>query len=504
MDRGQKDTEALLKELEQRINQEYSKAIADIEDELTDYFQRFEKKDETWRRWVEEGTKTQKEYETWRTGQMAVGKRWEAQKTVIAEELAHTNEVAKAMVKGEAPQVFADNFNYATYQIEKDAHINTSFTLYNREAVTRLVKDDPDVLPPIGKKVSQQIAEGKAVKWNKQQLQSVMIQGILQGDSIPKLATRLATTVGDRDRKAAIRNARTMTTAAQNAGRVNAYKRAQDKGVELEQMWMAVMDNRTRHSHRWLDGEVRPVGEAFSNGCEYPADPKGDPAEIYNCRCTLRGVVKGLERRAYKYRDTSAVDGMSYDEWRNAKAKSNPITLQEEKGKNIKAAYIAKYKGDGSNFAKIDDSFFMVGDNEVRKFTKEQIINAVNSSEVGRDMMRYAEDRGLRFAIDNDRQIHDNRGLQEGKNITIWTDNIKNEMVASQTVIHEIAHERYNIGGDQHSEAICFAYEKMHKENRDYLTKDEWGYVKDLAQRAYPNIPWEKDGANYDGFNFIR
>ena len=347
MDDGQKATEKKLKQIEARINREYKQAVDEIEIELSDYLRRYEKKDETWRRWVEEGVKTQKEYEQWRLGQMAVGKRWNDQKEIIAHQLFEVSEDAKNKIKSICPEVYAENFNYSTYQVEKDAHIDTSFTLYSKESVQRLIEDDPDVLPPVGKKVAKQIAEGKAVRWNRQQLQSVMIQGILQGDSIPKLATRLANTVGDRDRKASIRNARTMATSAQNAGRVAAYKRAQDKGVDLEQMWIATMDNRTRHSHRWLDGEVRPVGEAFSNGCEYPADPKGDPAEIYNCRCTLRGVVKGLERRSGKYRDTSAIDGMSYDEWRDAKAKSNPITLPEEKAKAIKGSYINDYKNGG-------------------------------------------------------------------------------------------------------------------------------------------------------------
>lgn len=344
MDRGQKETEALLKEVEKRINKEYKQAIDEINAELLDYLRRFEKKDETWQKWVEDGVKTQKEYEQWRIGQMAVGKRWSDQKEEIAHQLYEVNEDAKRKIRSVCPEVYADNYNYSTYQVEKDAHVDTSFTLYSKESVERLIKDDPEVLPPVGKKVAQEIAEGKAVRWNRQQLQSVMIQGILQGDSIPKLATRLANKVGDSNRKAAIRNARTMATGAQNAGRVAAYKRAQDKGVELEQMWIATLDGRTRHSHRWLDGEVRPVGEEFSNGCEYPADPKGDPAEIYNCRCTLRGVVKGLDRKAYKYKDTSGMDGMSYDEWRNAKAKSNPITLPEEKAKAIKQSYINEYR----------------------------------------------------------------------------------------------------------------------------------------------------------------
>ena len=171
-----------------------------------------------------------------------------------------------------------------------------------------------------------------------------MTQGILQGESIPNLATRLARAVGDSDRKAAIRNARTMATRAQNAGRVDAHKRAEDMGVELVNMWLATFDNRTRISHRELDHTTTPVGEVFGNGLEYPGDPNGDASEIYNCRCSIRGVVKGLERKAYKYRDESVV-GMSYEEWLEAKPESQDILHQEKVGKAIKAKHIREYGG---------------------------------------------------------------------------------------------------------------------------------------------------------------
>lgn len=352
MDRGQQETERILKSIEKRINHEYATAMREIEDELSVYFAKFEKKDETWRRWVASGERTKEEYQQWRIGQMAVGRRWADQKESIAKQLVETSKTSLGFVRKYSPEIYAENFNYSTYQVEHMAGINTPFTLYSKVSVNNLVEKNPDIAPPVGKKLAAEIAEGKAIKWNKQQVQSVMIQGILQGDSIPKLATRLATKVSDKNRKASIRNARTLATGVQNVGRVDSYKRAQDMGVDLEQMWMATMDNRTRHSHRWLDGEVRPVGEAFSNGCEYPADPKGDPAEIYNCRCSLRGVVKGLQPKARQYRDTSTVGGMSYDEWRNAKAKSQKITNPDEAARLAKQGYLDEYRGNTNGLNK--------------------------------------------------------------------------------------------------------------------------------------------------------
>lgn len=355
MDRGQRDTEKILRELEQRLNKEYAQAEQELQEKLDDYLRRFEIKDKTWQKWVEEGKKTQQEYDEWRKGQLAVGQRWEWQKESIARDMARTNQIAREMTRSVMPEIFADNGNYAMYQAEKDAGVETSFTLYSKESVERLIRDDPDVLPAVGKRTAQRIAEGKDVLWNKQMLQSVMIQGLLQGDSIPELATRLSETVGERNRKAAIRNARTMATGAMNAGRVNAFKKAEDMGIELEQMWIATLDARTRHSHRWLDGEIRPVGEQFSNGLEYPADPHGDASEVYNCRCTLRGVVKGLERRSGKYRDTSKMGGMSYDEWRDAKPVSRDILHQDRTQKAIKGQYIKEYRnGTGLHYSSMD------------------------------------------------------------------------------------------------------------------------------------------------------
>ena len=223
---------------------------------------------------------------------------------------------------------------------------------YDRNTVNRLLSDDPDFIPPMGKKAKDNIAKGLDIPWNKQQVQSAMVQGIMQGESIPQLSKRIATTVGEKNYKSAIRNARTMTTGVQNAGRIESYKRAEEMGIEMEVEWRATLDNRTRHEHRQLDGQRQPVGEPFEvHGIkiEYAGDPHAPAHMIYNCRCTLRGIVSGLEPRARKYRDDSMIDGMSYNEWKaQKKSKSNPITLQEEKGEAIARKYRREYAGGGS------------------------------------------------------------------------------------------------------------------------------------------------------------
>ena len=340
-------TDRNLKRLERKIRAIYGQAIAEVDAEIEDYFRRFEIKDEKWRQWVKDGKKTKAEYRYWLNGQIAVGEEWEKKREHLANIYANADKAAYAVVYDHIPLVFAENINYATYQIEKAAKIDTAFTLYNSEAVERILQQNPEMLPPAGKKVSADIRAGRAVKWNVEQIQSVMMQGIIQGKSVMKIAASLASTVGDRDMKAAIRNARTMTTAAENAGRVVGMQRAQDMGIELQQQWMATLDNRTRHSHRMMDGERVDVGKTFSNGCRFPADPYGAPAEVYNCRCTLVAAVKGHQINAQDLglRNTDHMEQQSYSAWKHShKITSNPIELPAIIAAIQKGRYIREYK----------------------------------------------------------------------------------------------------------------------------------------------------------------
>ena len=351
-DRGHVLTDEKIREIEARLLDEYTQAAEEIQKKLDDYLRRFEKKDKIWQKWVEEGKKTQEEYDRWRIGQMAVGERWEKMKDGLAEDLNHVNEIARQIVAGEMPEVFALNANYALYQVEHDAQIDTSLTLYNREAVDRILREDPDLLLPPGKRIAREIAEGRAARWERQKIQSVMIQEILQGESIPKMAKRLAEAVSDSDYKAAVRNARTMATNAQNAGRYDAYTRLENAGVDLTIEWAATLDGRTRHEHRMMHGQRRKVGEPFEvDGIKimYPAQTgrfmsvSTVPQEmIWNCRCTLLAYVAGFEHDTIK--ESDKMGGMTFEEWQRAKPQPEPILRQKQKGDAIRASYEAEYR----------------------------------------------------------------------------------------------------------------------------------------------------------------
>ena len=322
-DIGHKETDDLLEEMEEKLRKEYEQAVKQTQEKLDDYLRRFETKDKIWQKDVADGKKTEAEYRQWRTGQIMIGQRWEEMRDTLAQDYHNANVMARSVVDGYMPEVYALNHNYATFQVEKGSKLDTSYTLYDRQTVERIARDNPEILPPPGKNMKAKIAANKDIAWQEGQIQSATMQAILQGESIDGMAKRICTDLGNTDYASAVRYARTATTGAECAGRVDAYKRAQGMGIPVKQTWVATLDNRTRHSHREVDGETIDVGETFSNGCKFPGDPAGPPEEVWNCRCTTIAQIQGFERDVTDtdLRHNERLGDMSYEEWKSSHRK---------------------------------------------------------------------------------------------------------------------------------------------------------------------------------------
>lgn len=361
-DIGNKETESLLEELEKKIRREYTQATKELEEKAKDYLERFEKKDSIRLEYLDkrrekyengeisfaELRKDQEEYKQWRIGQIAVGERWEEMRNTMAEDLTDTYSKARGMIEGYMPEVYALNHNYTTFQVESQSKVNTSYTLYDAKTVERLVKENPRLLPNYRfGSVTYERMRQKNLRWNQQRITSAITQGILQGESIPKIAKRMRD-AGYMEYKASIRDARTSVTSAQNAGRIEAMHRAEDLGIKMMKQWLATIDDRTRHEHRELDGQRVPVDEPFEvEGYEimYPADPSGDPEMVYNCRCTMVTVFDGYDKKITDFDIDERLGNMSYEEWKESKeSKSDPIDKQEREAEAMRRKYNEDYR----------------------------------------------------------------------------------------------------------------------------------------------------------------
>lgn len=322
MDEEYRDTDKRLRDLEKRLKKEYEQAAREAREKMDAYMESFKKKDAAMYSLVKDGKMSTKDYAGWRMGQIMVGQRWQEMVDVLAWDYEHTNDIARQMIYGEVVEAYANNYNFGLYEIESAYGIDTSLVLYDKHAVEYLATKDPQLLPMPSPKRLAEIKTAGGVLWNKQQIQSVMMQSILQGESIPQIAKRLATEVGEKNYHAAVRNARTMTTAASNAGRTDAYIKGEEMGIEGKRQWVAVLDARTRHAHRQADGQLRGAKEPFEvDGYEmqFPADKNAPAYLVYNCRCGIKYIPARYTPTAWKTREVRGYS--SYEEWKNSKAK---------------------------------------------------------------------------------------------------------------------------------------------------------------------------------------
>lgn len=311
-DYGHRETDELLAEMEKRVGSIYKQASEEMRKKLAKWYKDFERLDKQKAALVEKGELPKSDYLAWRKRKMVESGRLKALVDTLTEDYVNSDKIAMQIVRGNLTDVYALNANYAAYKIEQDANVNLSWTLYDHSTVERLIREKPEILPLPS--VHVPLDE----RWNRQHLNIAITQGILQGESIPHIGDRLQRILG-MDRTAAIRSARTATTAAECAGRINTYKQAAAMGIQLKQMWRATLDGRTRHAHRLLDGQMVDIGEKFKvDGyeLEYPGDPSAPGYLVYNCRCTVVSVDKFHDPNAPR---ASKLGNLSYEEWKAGK-----------------------------------------------------------------------------------------------------------------------------------------------------------------------------------------
>ena len=314
--------------LERRIQEVYDEAAQDVQGKLNKFIRKFKRDDKMFRQQLADGKITKADYQDWLRGQVFQGEQWRAKLEDLSSTLTRYNQVAADIVNDATPGAFAMNANWEAFQIEKAGNANMGFGLYDAETVKRLIRDEPALMP-------YRIDIPRDQQWNQQLITGQIEQGILQGEGIADIAKRLQR-VAYMDDDQAMTHARTCMTAAQSAGRLETYKRAEKMGIELEDEWLATIDGHTRDEHAELDGQRVKVGEPFViNGIKirYPGDPEAPGHLRYNCRCTtISHIVKWPAENARR-RDNETgenIKDMTFKQWEQWKK-----SLQAEKDSGI-------------------------------------------------------------------------------------------------------------------------------------------------------------------------
>ena len=387
-DYAHKLTDEQLAELEQRIAKIYEQAAAELSKTVETYFKQFTKRDAAMLEKLEKGEITERQYKQWRLAQIGRGKRFTALRDKVAERYTDANATAVAYVNDATPGIYSLNRNYAAYKIEQVSD-KADFTLWDEQTVKRLIVEQPDLMPYYPPKRALQ--RGIDLKYGKQQITASVTSSILQGKSIPKIANDLQRRMQDMNRTSAIRTARTAVTGAQNAGRLDTYRAAQDMGIKLQKRWLATLDGRTRHAHAMLDGQTVDIDKPFKvDGYEimYPGDSSAPGYLVYNCRCTQIAELDGEDTSIGMRRARDPVTGksvlvkdMTYSEWAGWKKEEHPDVLNISTMAEAKDALLNKI-----GFNNVEDSFIrnvderLAVENTKQLYALEQKFGAIKKS----------------------------------------------------------------------------------------------------------------------------
>ena len=341
-DKAHNETDRLLAEMEAHLAEIYEQAGKEVEATAAEYFAKFEAADAKKAAAVEAGKLAEAEYIRWRKNKLLYGEHFKRLATKLAAEYAAVNTTALAYINGKLPAVYALNYNAIGKGISSAVR-GYSFELVNADVVKNLAIKDRNFLP-------YKYLDGKKdARWNVQKVNSAILQGILQGESIPKMAKRLQS-VTEMNKTSAIRNARTSVTGAECKGRQDGFERAAEDGIELQREWIATFDGRTRHSHRLLDGKLADVDKPFMSELGpimYPGDPDARPENVYNCRCTIAAKVIAINGVKIADRADREDRFTAQDWWEKERAKDpKEFDIQQKMlyNKSADKEQLARYK----------------------------------------------------------------------------------------------------------------------------------------------------------------
>lgn len=201
----------------------------------------------------------------------------------------------KAQVKAALDRLHAGEYETIDKYLRDsytDGFVGTLYNLHRQDVpvIVPIEQEAAIKAVTIDSKLKEPLYEslGVDVTKLKKTISAEITRGIAAGYSYGEMAQgiRLLT-------KAPLSRARTIVRT--EAGRVqeqanfDAANKAKAAGADVVKQWSAVLDGKTRDTHRELDHQIREMDKPFEIGGKkamYPHD-FGDPAEDCNCRCTL-------------------------------------------------------------------------------------------------------------------------------------------------------------------------------------------------------------------------
>lgn len=256
------ETDKVLKNLEKKIKNVYTKAYQDIKKDMSSILSKIELNPDM--------PLAQK---------MALMTKYDRLNT-LSTQLANTaynaNSTAQKMINNEMVNVYDINYNGDAERL--------GFGLIDHTVIKKILKQEEN---PFNMISSLRDKEGI-----RNQMKGQLLSGLLKGESINKIARRLKD-VSEKSLKDSIRIARTETVRVANSAKQDILHEGKRLGFKMKKRWIATTDGRVREDHLAMNGVEVNEDEPFvlPNGDKlmFPGDISlgASPENVINCRCTM-------------------------------------------------------------------------------------------------------------------------------------------------------------------------------------------------------------------------
>lgn len=293
----------LIKQAESEIETLFSRRLKQIRQEIADMFEKYQS-DDVHVTWTEFNKYNRLNKELIRIGEM------------LTEDY---REVAKT-IRQTQQNAYIEKFLMSLYLYEMASQTSMQFDVPTASVITKAIEQPIKYIE----------LTGTLKKHRSNVLKKIRIEitkGIVNGKGYTHIAKALRDDLG-MSKAQAQRVARTEAGRAMSQAGLDSAKVAKDNGLSgMKKRWLATKDNRTRDTHRHLDGKAIDIDDNFhSSGCVGQA-PKlfvGDASakENINCRCKLLYYFDEDELpTVMRTKDDGVIPFMTYREWEKNKRK---------------------------------------------------------------------------------------------------------------------------------------------------------------------------------------
>lgn len=142
--------------------------------------------------------------------------------------------------------------------------------------------------------------------------------------------------------------------------------------------------------------------------------------------------------------------------------------------------------------SKFSERFTELNNGQKDIITARRLMNNLNKTEIGKETVSYIADHpelniNMCYKVDAPENVF---GVQEGNDIYIYATKTATVQKTAETLVHEITHHRYDIGGNQWSECVCRVQEIKYRKGVDKLTGEELRDIIKSVKKDYPDYKW--------------